>query len=101
VTTVERPAGADVVDWSVDLAYRSAPRGANAAHLAFYKSDDAATREEKRAHTTARDPATAGGLNDNFRRMLGKAEIVGGSVLVTWSSPPTTGQKRRLAACFD
>ncbi len=99
VTTLAPPPDTDVVDWSVDLAYRSAPRGANAAHLAFFKSDDAATRERKRARETARTTRVA--LNDNFRRMLAKAEVVGGSVVVTWSSDPTAKQKRHLAACFD
>jgi hypothetical protein len=99
VTTMEAPEGANVVDWSADLAYRGAPAGANAAHLAFYKSADAAKEELNRAHATAKG-ASAGTLAPNFRRQLQQAALLGESVVLTWSSPPTKNQKRRLAACF-
>jgi hypothetical protein len=101
VTTIAASPGVNVAEWSVDLAYRNPPRGANAAHLSFFKSANAAEEEVERAHNTATAPTTEGTLNPNFRRMLGKAEIVGDSVVLTWSSDPTTRQKRRLRACFD
>jgi hypothetical protein len=102
VTTLEVPEGANVVDWSADLAYRTASAGANAAHLAFYKSADAAKEELKRAHDAAKDGSSATGtLAPNFRRQLEKAALLGKSVVLTWSSPPTTKQKHRLAACFE
>ena len=101
VTTINASPGPDTVEWSVDLAYRNPPRGANAAHLAFYRSAEAAASEAQRARRTARSAAGAATLNPNFRRMLAKAELVGASVVVTWSSDPTAQQKRRLRACFD
>ena len=99
VTTLEVPEGANVVDWSADLAYRTASAGANAAHLAFYKSADSAKEELKRAHDAANGP-TAGTLAPNFRRQLAQAALLGKSVILTWSSPPTAKQKQRLAACL-
>jgi hypothetical protein len=102
VTTLEVPEGANVVDWSADLAYRTVSAGANAAHLAFYKSADAASEELKRAHDAAKDGSTAAGtLAPNFRRQLEQAALLGKSVVLTWSSPPTAKQKQHLAACFD
>jgi hypothetical protein len=101
VTTLAASPGVNVAEWSVDLAYRNPPRGANAAHLSFFKSANAAKEEARRAHKTAATPATEGTLNPNFRRMLGKAEVVGDSVVLTWSSDPAPQQKRRLRACFD
>jgi hypothetical protein len=101
VTTVARSPGVEVVDWSVDLAYRNPARGANAAHLSFYRSASGAKKELKRAHATAASPTAEGTLNPNFRRMLAKAQVVGDSVVLTWSSEPTKPQKRRLAACFQ
>jgi hypothetical protein len=101
VTTLDVPEGVNVVDWTADLAYRTASAGANAAHLAFYKSADAASEEVERAHDTAKNGATAGTLDPNFRRRLAKAALVGKSVVLTWSSPPTARQKERLAACFE
>lgn len=100
VTTIAASPGINVAEWSVDLAYRNEPRGANAAHLSFFRSADAAEAELKRAHETATTPTTEGTLNPNFRRMLAKAEVVGDSVVLTWSSDPTAQQKRRLRACF-
>ena len=100
VTTLDVPEGVNVVDWSADLAYRSAAAGANAAHLAFYKSADAAEEELKRAHDTAKGP-TAGTLAPTFRRQLEQAALLGKSVVLTWSSPPTAKQQQRLAACFE
>ncbi|HLM34487.1 MAG TPA: hypothetical protein VK278_01790 [Gaiellaceae bacterium] len=102
VTTLDVPEGVNVVDWSADLAYRSAAAGANAAHLAFYKSADAAEEELKRAHDAAKNGSAAGAtLSPNFRRQLEQAALVGKSVVLTWSSPPTAKQKQRVAACFD
>jgi hypothetical protein len=102
VTTFAVPEGTNVVDWTADLAYRSVSAGANAAHLAFYKSADAAEEELKRTHDAAKEGSSAAGaLNANFRRMLAKAALVGDSVVLTWSSPPTTKQRQRLAACFE
>jgi len=100
VTTLDLPEGVNVVDWSADLAYaRSA--GANAAHLAFYESADAAKEEVGRAHETAAKGPSAATLDPNFRRRLATAALVGKSVVLTWSTPPTTKQKQRLTACFD
>jgi hypothetical protein len=101
VTTIAASPGVNVAEWSVDLAYRNPPRGSNAAHLSFFGSSDAAKEELKRAHKAATSPTAAGTLNANFRRMLAKAEIVGDSVVLTWSSDPSAQQKRRLRACFD
>jgi hypothetical protein len=104
VTTVAPPADVAVAEWSVDLAYRNPARGAsgaNAAHLSFYRSASGATKELKRAHATAASPTAEGTLNPNFRRMLAKAEVVGDSVVLTWSSDPSAQQKRRVRACFD
>jgi len=101
VTTLAASPGVDVVDWSVDLAYRNPTRGANAAHLSFFKSKDAAKAEVTRAHVTARSASSTATLNPNFRRMLGRAAVVGDSAVLTWSSDPTAQQKRRLRACFD
>jgi len=102
VTTLDVPEGVNVVDWSADLAYRTAAAGANAAHLAFYENGDAATEELKRAHDAAKNGSAAGGtLSPNFRRQLEQAALVGTSVVLTWSSQPTAKQKQRLAACFE
>jgi hypothetical protein len=101
VTTINASPGPETVDWSVDLAYANSARGANAAHLAFFRSADAAKDEVTRAHSTARSASAAATLNPNFRRMLGKAEVLGDSVVLTWSSDPAPQQKRRLRACFN
>ena len=57
--------------------------------------------ELERAHETAKNGPTTGALDPNFRRRLAEAALVGTSVVMTWSSPPTAGQKQRLAACFE
>jgi hypothetical protein len=100
VTTINASPGPETVEWSVDLAYGNPARGANAAHLAFFRSANAAKDEVSRARRTARSPSTQATLNANARRMLGKAEVVGDSVVLTWSSDPAPQQKRRLRACF-
>jgi hypothetical protein len=99
VTTIEAPRGVGVAEWFVDLSYPTSSPGANVAHLAFYKSAADAKSELRRTRAAAKDRTQA--LNANFRNMLAQTALVGDSVLVGWSSPPTTRQKRRLAACFE
>jgi hypothetical protein len=95
-----RPAGIAAPDWAVDLAYRTPTPGANAARLSFFKSSGDAEDEARRDRRTATSMSSAATLNPNFRRMLARAKVVGRSVVVTWSSPPSKAQQRRLAACL-
>jgi len=99
VRTVEVLEGTNVVDWSVELAYRSPRRGANAAHLAFYKDADAAKDELTRTRAFGRSVPQAG-TTGGSHRMLAQAERTGDTAVLTWSTPPTNQQKRRLKACF-
>jgi hypothetical protein len=81
VTTVSSAsAGVTVPEWIADLAYRGADAraGAGSATLRFYKSEGDARAAEG-----------------------GGATLVGRSVLVWWSHPPTHRQVRRLEACLD
>ena len=98
VRTFEVPEGTNVVEWSVDVAYRTTARGANAAHLAFYEDAGAAKDELTRTRTVGRN-APAGTAIAN-QRMLAQADLAGDTAVLTWSTPPTTQQKRRLKACF-
>jgi hypothetical protein len=84
-------------EWSVDLAFRRAGDGANAAHLSFYAHQGDARADVR----LGREQATNPRLNANFRHMLAQSRVVGGATVVTWSSEPTSPQRRRLAACFD
>ena len=77
---------------NADIAYRHERVGANAVHMTFYGSKDAANAALMQAKNFA---ATNPRVNFGVER-----DVVDGSVLVFWSSKPSRTQKRDLAACF-
>jgi hypothetical protein len=77
---------------NADIAYRHERVGANAVHMTFYGSKDAANAALMQAKTFA---ATNPRANFGVERT-----VVDGSVLVFWSSKPSRAQKRDLAACL-
>ena len=76
---------------NVDVSYGASSPGATAAHLTFYgHAKDAKAQLELANHAIA-----AGTV-----RFPTRPQLVGGNVVVTWSSPPAPAQKQKLVACL-
>jgi hypothetical protein len=100
VSELTPPPGSALAKWTAVVAYQSQPRGANTARLRGYGSRSEAERELKRMHKVGRTPLPPGQRDGGLRQALGRAVVLDRTVILTWSTPPTREQSRRIAACF-
>jgi hypothetical protein len=77
---------------NADLSYGAGSAGATAAHLTFY-----AHAKDAKAQIALTRQATAAGTI----RLRSKPQLVGDTVVLTWSSPPAPAQRSKLVACLD